>query len=155
MTTDNDTIVEGNKLIADFMQLNHFQTDKHPLLLFTDHNTDDLDCLENIQYDSSWDWLMPVVEKIEAGERFATMLYVNTWDNRGRYCFSIFRELDEDRSIRGCFIEYCGNDKLKVVYTATLEFIRLKNSSLLPHSNADFQKNYLTYRKYIDELQYS
>ena len=43
-------IIEGNKLIAEFMGLSmlHNQTR-----------------LETLKYHSSWDWLMPVVEKIE------------------------------------------------------------------------------------------
>jgi hypothetical protein len=51
----NETeIIEGNKLIAEFM--NH------------EEDYDEHGVWQKLQYHSSWDWLMPVVEKIKSGK---------------------------------------------------------------------------------------
>lgn len=48
------TTEEGNKLIAEFIGWNH-----HPNPSFDQYE------MNNLQYHSSWGWIMPVVEKIE------------------------------------------------------------------------------------------
>jgi hypothetical protein len=55
------TTLEGNKLISSFMGLAGKTGNEYPIGIgwCTD---------EHMQYHSSWDWLMPVVEKIEAIE---------------------------------------------------------------------------------------
>ena len=54
-------IIEGNKLIAEFMGYK-FIEDWHQYWRLSDKHL----LLENeLKYHSSWDWLMPVVEKIE------------------------------------------------------------------------------------------
>ena len=65
-----DNIVENNKLIAEFMG---FIADKSFEVKLVDgintsyyYYKDDVMCLpETMRYNSSWDWLMEVVEKIE------------------------------------------------------------------------------------------
>jgi hypothetical protein len=53
-STENKTeIIEGNKLIADFMGWIHHK----------DENINEME-IANLQYHSSWDWIMPVVKKI-------------------------------------------------------------------------------------------
>jgi hypothetical protein len=47
-------LLEGNKLIADFMDWIHHEDVQY-----------DIYEMNNLKYHSSWDWLMPVVEKIE------------------------------------------------------------------------------------------
>ena len=57
--------MENNKLIAEFMGLDSFKDS-----LATLHQGKinvDVDVYEQAQYHTSWDWLMPVVEKIENG----------------------------------------------------------------------------------------
>jgi len=57
---ENDEIIESNKLIAEFMGAtfkdNHAYIPNHAAQCY------EKDCLA---YYSSWDWLMPVVDKIE------------------------------------------------------------------------------------------
>jgi hypothetical protein len=60
----NNEIIKGNKLIAEFMggkvayfsitNLAHYRNLPHGRTIV----------FENLKYNSSWDWLMPVVEKI-------------------------------------------------------------------------------------------
>src|SRR6185437_13454507 len=58
---DNNKIIEGNKLIAEFMGIKDNPNKKgyyyHPL-------KKDWGTIKGFKYHSSWDWLMPVVEKI-------------------------------------------------------------------------------------------
>jgi hypothetical protein len=62
---------EGNKLIAEFMGAKTNKTAVHEEVRKTLQNTDFWIPLigivkqDNLKYHSSWDWLMPVVEKIE------------------------------------------------------------------------------------------
>jgi hypothetical protein len=51
-------INEGNKLIAEFM--GRSIAEQHGEVLYADW-----DGLHSVKYNESWDWLMPVVEKIE------------------------------------------------------------------------------------------
>jgi hypothetical protein len=57
----NEATMDSNKLIAEFMGM---ETDENGMYRYTtsvdDYTTDDLSYFEY-----SWDWLMPVVEKIE------------------------------------------------------------------------------------------
>lgn len=53
----NKEILEGNKLIAEFMT-------KDPGVLSRDFKK--AGTLESMQYHKSWDWLMPVVGKISS-----------------------------------------------------------------------------------------
>lgn len=62
---------EGNKLIAEFMFTCHLPSGKYIL----DNNNRVY--AENMKFHSSWDWLMPVVEKIE-GLNFGIKIYKNS-----------------------------------------------------------------------------
>ena len=59
------TTEQGNKLIAEFMEFNI-----NDGFVVTDYNDEFLrdkkGTWEDVKYHSSWDWLMPVVEKIES-----------------------------------------------------------------------------------------
>lgn len=50
-------IQEGNKLIAEFMMLSKVEGDLYPIAGY-------LTPAEQLGYHTSWDWLMPVIEKI-------------------------------------------------------------------------------------------
>jgi hypothetical protein len=66
----NEEILEGNKLIAEFMG---FEFTKHgnvwipnlyPKEVHRPNSGETTFGIENLLFNSSWDWLMPVVEKI-------------------------------------------------------------------------------------------
>lgn len=66
--------IEGNKLIAEFMgssfktyKKGHIRKDTVTVCYFDDGMSPFSGgvSIENLKYHSSWDWLMPVVEKIE------------------------------------------------------------------------------------------
>jgi hypothetical protein len=87
----------NNKLIAEFMGMNYG------------------DPIESMEYHTSWDWLMPVVEKIE-GLR----------DSKGNaYRFIIDMC---NAQIEGANIEILGGAfKLETTYKAVVEFIKWYN----------------------------
>ena len=102
MTTDE--IVKGNKLIAEFMGW-HFEP------AFSDVNTTRYDrwitpyspawaTAEQMAFHSSWDWLMPVVEKIseidnQAGEEMAAHMRNAALDDLAILNTSILCHKDE------------------------------------------------------------
>jgi hypothetical protein len=81
---NKEQIIEGNKLIAEFMELKQVNWNNECLLWvnkkFVEDYTDVEDYSDNSKFDwgnsfpqaskllyhSSWDWLMPVVEKIKS-----------------------------------------------------------------------------------------
>ena len=62
--------MKDNKIIAKFMGVNVITLDdikgnRNPYVSSADGHLE-----ENLYYHTSWDWLMPVVEKIESDERY-------------------------------------------------------------------------------------
>jgi hypothetical protein len=75
-----------------------------------------------LYYNKLWDWLMPVVEKIESDKGKATLLYTNPWDYRGLHTFSIYKEMDENKDMRGRIVESVSNSKIEAVFIAVSDF---------------------------------
>ena len=100
-----EEILEGNKLIAEFMGMvrhNHIS-------YATWANSKGDHIFESVlQYHSSWDWLMPVVEKIESlknSDDYEIDIFGNCCDIGGRF-------------------EAVGETKIAAVYIAVIEFIK-------------------------------
>ncbi len=109
-------ILEGNKLIAEFMG---FVKDgflwKHrdvKLSKYYPKNIFEGDNTNSFKFHSSWDWLMPVVEKLECLEncRFQFEIYT------GPRCFIYDNSHD--------LIEGDSDTKLQAVYESIVEFIK-------------------------------
>ncbi len=94
--------VDANKLIAEFMEV-VFHDDENQY-----YNADGLYIGNALQYHTSWDWLMPVVQKIES------LGYLFTIQG-GK------AEYGEMISKTQCFI---AEDKLSSTYKAVVEFIK-------------------------------
>lgn len=76
---------------------------------------------ESVKYHSSWDWLMPVVEKIEDCKRFdgfGFSFIIDNWNAIIKKCLS---------GENVVFIRN-GKSKMDVVYRAVLQFIQWCNS---------------------------
>lgn len=128
-----EEILESNKLIAEFMggkynnQVN-FRIAQNEIWLpihgVTKFNTADLGSGKILEYHKSWDWLMPVVEKIES------LGYTTLIKNYGDE-FSNFVEIlntDEDPLQICCFTEHVMlKSKLELTYKAVIEFIKWYN----------------------------
>jgi hypothetical protein len=106
-------INEGNKLIAEFMGFRVFDK-RYP----RNHGigapeAEWRDCIvQKTKYHSSWDWLMPVVEKIEGLE------------NSDDYEVDIFSNCCDI----GGIIEAVGKTKIDATYKAITQFIQWYNT---------------------------
>ena len=104
-----EEILEGNELIAEFMNVE--------ISCYTSYSEESRTCyhINDIKYDSSWDWLFPILERIEAlGYRWEIgMSAISPY----HYCkiWSIGK------------IE--GISSLDVVYGAVIEFIKFYNQN--------------------------
>lgn len=109
----NDTL-EGNKLIAEFMgwQNNGDRYFDKP------NNKTFLLYPNEMKFNSSWDWLMPVVEKIETFED-------STDDFEGGYSVSIQAYLCEVQNMMGGHIsDGFEETKIMSVFVAVVKFIK-------------------------------
>ena len=99
-----------NELIAEFDEL--YSEKVHGKMLWThkDNNGESWSYAKHeLEYDKSWDWLMPVVEKIES-------LGYST------------RILDVGMGIEGkIIIERFGKTKIEGTYNTVISFIKLYN----------------------------
>ena len=121
-----DNIIENNKLIAEFMG---FIADKSFEVKLVDgintsyyYYKDDVMCLpETMRYNSSWNWLMEVVEKIES---------LPTMKDNGNFFFEIHQDsVTVFNSTRmDIIIEVIGQgSRINNTYQAVIEFIQWYN----------------------------
>ena len=72
--------MKDNKLIAEFMGMTEDSNDKSVMIQITPQGNEVVP-IESMEYHKSWDWLMPVVDKIEGTETengyYDVRLYVN------------------------------------------------------------------------------
>ena len=106
--------ISDNEMIAEFMGGQRVLPDEDVYNMPTHNNL----CygVNELQYDTSWDWLMPVVEKIEC-----------THDDKGD-CFNVMMEAFEC-TISGLGLTLClnGHTKMDATYKAVVEFIKEHN----------------------------
>lgn len=114
-------VEEGNKLIAEFMGHSLDDEGYYDIPQTTCQGYFDKTIPCNLEYNSSWDWLMPVVEKIE--EDFGD--YLSTSITGGR-CFITnhlsvgpFKNMDE--------IFEDSSSKIEATYDAVVKFIKRYN----------------------------
>jgi hypothetical protein len=121
----NTEIIKGNKLIAEFMGATIDELDNVKFILPAD-GVGLAGCgLRACRYHSSWDWLMPVVEKIEGlfnGNSF-------TITNRNLWCiiemntqFSLAYDIEYSE------ISIKASTKLESTWQAVVQFIQWYNT---------------------------
>ncbi len=97
-----ENITENNKLIAEFMGLSEIA--KTNGIVFKDNNTDEIHL---IKYNSDWNWLMPVIQKMTTTEEFQDKYEYNNlfWET--------FNQLDIDEIYTQVilFIEWYNENK--------------------------------------------
>lgn len=124
---NKEYIIEKNIIIAKFMGI---ITEINP---FTPDGGIRVNNKLSLQYDYSWEWLMPVVEKIESLEYPILNKYANITFNRfknGRYIFwSVNGILDYNDGKKTVVTIKSSNGlvEIEVLYNITVEFIELYN----------------------------
>ena len=110
--------IENNKLIAEFMGAEMIVTNYHGIniIKFPDESTKDL---RGLKYNSSWDWLMPVVERIESIKPF-----IVTIDRNGCWIGEYFGEFTQNQIT---FHHESEGNKITIIWLAVVEFIKWYN----------------------------
>ena len=93
---------ENNKLIAEFMRVDQVDVDTW------------LDKNEELNYNSSWDWLMPVVEKIES---LSIVCFEKNLQEEGDYQ-ALFTKGND------IFICHYADTSIEATYKTVVEFIK-------------------------------
>ena len=120
-------ILEGNKLIAEFMypdnQYSTYYIEEHTFIecIYGNYDYHDTFTIDEMKYHSSWDWLMPIVEKIEEVNVVASFqieqptIYI--WASSEN---STFEDIE---------IEIFNKTKIEAVHQAVVEFIKWYNTN--------------------------
>lgn len=123
-------IIEKNKIIAEFMGVKFNPLDNFYYYGELMHTIPLLEpnvwrlSSDQLKYHSSWDWLMPVVEKIESLE------HITDEGNWGPYHFNLYRTSTSFGYGRFKIIatEQQGSTKLEAAYKAVVQFIKWYNT---------------------------
>lgn len=116
-----ETIIENNKLIADFMALNYeavIESQKAEQYVLG-YRIPELISNNYLLYHNSWDWLMPVIEKIEGLGCRTSIIFTADSKNVGSI------------SLGEKTITNLGNSKIEAVYKTVVQFINWHNQQ--PH----------------------
>jgi hypothetical protein len=132
MTTEE--VLEKNKLIAEFMGGKMIVTDYHGINIieFPDKSTKDL---HGLKYHKSFDWLIPVVEKIESiHDDFHGYFGVHITSNS---CAIQGTKLNTsiENPHYAYFAEWHGTTKIEATYIAVVNWIRWWNQKQKEHGN--------------------
>ena len=109
------TIIEGNKLIAEFMGIENYEANGYTNFIYEDdnHRTH-----VDLHYHGSWHWLMPVVETIESlGYEFIIT------ESRSKI------KHNTDHSIDNVCMRDAIESKKQSVYLTVIEFIQWYNEN--------------------------
>lgn len=115
----NKEIIDGNKLIAEFMGWQKSIYENLPDRMYKDNYSIGKP-INQFEYNSSWDSLMPVVEKIETINRYNEYYpdMVTIWKN----CCKI----NDGNNGNELFCNY-ATTKIEAVYRTVIEFIKWYN----------------------------
>ena len=111
--------MSNNKLIAEFMGWTSCDSNDNTMYA-NPQDKSDVWSADGMRFNKSWDWLMPVVDKIECTT-------IDNNDNSDNF-FNVMIEVFEC-NINGGDICICksGNTKHKAIYKAVVEFINQLN----------------------------
>lgn len=133
-------IFNSNKLIAEFMGVKPCKKhpDKQCFLTIKDNKHSNLQYFHLLKYHKSWDWLMPVIDKIESldlrknGYDFPKVKFLG--DHVEIFAYSEYRSdyvyWKEWMDIAGNWHKHVHqtNSKIEAAYQVVVEFIKWYNS---------------------------
>lgn len=104
-------IIEGNKMIAEFMNYEKYQFRDYTIYIFEENNHR---TMIDLHYHSSWEWLMPVVMEIGNRAGYTLVMEENAsyWCNEGQH--------DE-------LPQFGGYSNIENIWEAVIEFIKWHN----------------------------
>lgn len=104
---------ENNKLIAEFMGINYQPDSKREFI-------NGAWIINKVHYTKSWDWLIPIVEKIESLDY--EIITVLIWNKRCSIDIDTYGEKES-------LFHYAGSSstKIEAVYNAVVAFIKWYN----------------------------
>tara|TARA_B110000285_G_scaffold189_1_gene265 strand:- start:1722 stop:2045 length:324 start_codon:yes stop_codon:yes gene_type:complete len=103
--------MKNNKLIAEFMGMTYGDPNDNSIMTQTTPQGNEIVPIESMDYHSSWDWLMPVIDKISGIKNWSINATLD-WLSESE--FNIQQESD-------------GFYTIEDVYLAVVEFIKLTN----------------------------
>lgn len=112
--TNSEKVTQESKLIAEFMGFEPFHNN-HYRCLFELYHNDQILPPQHMRFHSSFDWLMPVIDKLEQETGYGLVLGSDYayWNKFGE------NPLDE---------EFSGITRLETAYEATIGLIQWHNS---------------------------
>lgn len=118
--------IEGNKLIAEFMNWKHHSGNVYwfpNLYPSTDDTGETTFDISEAEFHSSWSWLMPVVEKIESLGHSTSISSDMRQAVLDKYCCEILKK----NTIGTNLLHKAGKTRLEAVYLAVIDFIKFYN----------------------------
>lgn len=117
-----EEILEGNKLIAKFMGYTWSKENDNKTYLKSTPDQKNIYSIrpQLLKYHSSWDWLMPVVEKIES-----LVFWFNIKKNHVTVAWDNKNSLDS----KMIHSEFGDQSKIERVYSCVVAFIKYHNEN--------------------------
>ena len=109
--------MKDNKLIAEFMGYKTYKMNGYLNVKYADNNHR---TIQDTHYHTSWDWLMPVVEKIEEDDEVDVNILLN-----GTRIFKWRTDMDIVNNVA----QISFDKKIEHVYNAVVEFIKQYNEN--------------------------
>ena len=119
--------MKNNKLIAEFMGMNYGDPNDNSVMTQITPQGNEVAPIDSMKYHTSWDWLIPVVEKIESfqdgndGDSMRGHLYNFRIEQNFVYIL--------DGESMDVIIEMNGDNKRDATYKAVVEFIKQHNQN--------------------------
>lgn len=123
-------ILEGNRLIAEFMGAVYKKDDYDDFGYFFPENSHSPTVLSALKYHSSWIWLMEVVEKIESIHHIFEGYCINVRISQG------YVEIQGTRGVKIFRNTSIEGSKIKALWLAVVDFIKWYNTQT-PNTNGD------------------
>ena len=114
---EKNLILNGNELIAEFMGFKVIAKSFEDKLIYNIPTNNGIGYISYMmEYHKSWDWLMPVVEKIEEMSVSVSISY--------NYCY-----IETEQQKGGFNKKIQSKNKLKSTYKAVVKFIKWNNKN--------------------------
>ena len=116
---------ENNKLIAEFMGKKELITESQ--FLSMEHKAHNPTIIEYLKYDTDWNWLMEVVEKIESLKFYPKNSTCIGFDSFGIEINKERCDITRYGDFTNHLIQGNGRTRIETVYNACVEFIKWYN----------------------------